>query len=229
MGMFDTVVIEGLKLPSLPKEVSTYLAKNNSSYPNEFQTKDLDNFLSTFTIDSKGQIYVTEYRPTGKKIPYESPFKGWTDSRSLLERLYFKLVNKKLDKKYPELRFVDERKSVKVKSKITSTFSIYNYEEIGGRYIDVEFNVVAVNGKVDSIKLQKASIEPEKDAKKRKIQNQEFDKKFADSIEKRNKLRAKWYYPILKELYNPFVFFSSKIIQKLSNKLLTLSSRWSGV
>jgi len=229
MGMFDTVVIENLKLPSLPKEVSSYLKSNNKQVPSEFQTKDLDNTLSTFTVDSSGQIFVTEYKPTGKKIPYNSPFTGWTDNRSFLERLYFKFIQRQLDKKHPVLKTVDERKPVKIKVKTTSTFGIYTYEEVGGRYLDIEFNVIAVEGKVKKINLIKAEIESEKAAKARKKQNEEFEQKLSTSIAKRNAFRAKWYYPIVKEIYNPFVFFSTKIIQKICHKISNLTYRWTGV
>jgi len=229
MGMFDTVVLDKLKLPRLPKEVSSFLSKNNAQVPNDYQTKDLDNCLSTYTIDETGQIYLTEYRPTGKKIPYTPPFAGWTDNRSFLERIYFKLTQRKLEKKFPTLKTVDERKPVKVKTKITNSFNIYSYDEIGGRYMSLEFSIVAVNGRVQKIVLSKHEIESEKNAKDRKKQNEEFEKKLSESILARNKLRSKWYYPILKEIYNPFVFFSTKIIQKICNKIIAATYRWSGV
>jgi len=229
MGMFDTVVIENLKLPSLPREVSLFLKSNNKQVPSEFQTKDLDNTLSTYTIDSSGQISVTEYRPTGKKIPYNSPFSGWTDNRSFLERLYFKFIHRQIDKKHPSPKTVDERKPVKVKTKITSTFNLYTYDEVGGRYLDIEFSVVAVEGKVKKINLIKAEVESEKSARSRKKQNEEFEQKLSLSIANRNAFRAKWYYPIVKEIYNPFVFFSSKIIQKICHKISNLTYRWTGV
>lgn len=228
MGMFDTVTIEGLKLPKLPKEVS-YFLKDDKTLLEEFQTKDLDNLLSTFTINSKGQIFVIEYRPTGKKIPHELPFIGWKDNRSFLERIYFKLRERQTIKKYPKLKTIDERKPVKVKSKITSTFNIYNNKEINGRYVEVEFSVVAINGKVKKIILINANLEKEKEAKERHLQNEKFDKKMAESFQRRNKLKSSWYYPLIKEIYNPFVFFSSKIVQSVCNKILALSYRWHGV
>lgn len=229
MGMFDTVIIEGLKLPKLPRNIENYLEKNNSSTPNEFQTKDLDNILTTYFIDSKGQIFVEEYRLTGKKIPYDPPFKGWKDNRSFLERLYFKIKEKNLDRKYPQLKTVDERKTVRVKSNLTNTFLIYTIDEINNRYLELELSVLSIKGKVKDIKVVKAFLEKEKDAKKRKLQNLEFDKKFAKSIENRNNFRSKWYYPLLKEIYNPLVFFSSKIIQSLCNYILKNSYRWHGI
>jgi len=229
MGMFDTVVIENLKLPKLPREISSFLKENNTQVPSEYQTKDLDNCLSTFTIDESGQIYLTEYKPTGKKIPYNPPFSSWVDNRSFLERLYFKLVQRRIDRKYPSPKTVDERKPVRVKSKITNTFNIYSYDEVGGRYLSLEYSIIAIDGKVKKIALSKHEIESEKDAKNRKKQNEEFEKKLSESISARNVLKSKWYYPILKELYNPFVFFTTKLIQKFCNKIISWTYRWTGV
>ena len=229
MGMFDTVVIEGLKLPNLPKEINSYLKATNSLLPNDYQTKDLENFLSTYTIDKKGQIYLTEYKPTGKKIPYQSPFQNWTDNRSFLERVYFNIRNRHLNTKHPLPKFTEERKAVKVKTNITQTFKIYNYVEIVNRYIDVGFEVTAVKGKVVKISLSNAKIEPEKDARARHKNNEEFDKKMASDFEKRRIFKSKWYYPVLKEVYNPFVFFSSKAIQGICSWIIKQTYRWHGV
>lgn len=229
MGMFDTVVIEGLKLPKLSRDAQSYLDKSSATLPHDFQTKDLVNCLSTYTIDKSGQIFETEYKPTGKKVPYKSPFSGWVDNRSFLEKVYFKIKDKKLNYKYPKLKYVEERKPVKVKSKLTSTFDIYTNEEIGGRYIDVTYNIVANNGKVIKITLKESNIELEKDAKRRRSQQVKFQQKMDEDTVARNNLRAKWYYPILKEVYNPFIFFSTKIIQAICNFIIRQTYRWHGV
>lgn len=229
MGMFDSVVIEGLKLPKLPKEVNDFIKKSGSKLPNDYQTKDLDNVLSTYTINDKGQIYVYEYKPTGKKVPYRNPFEGWVDNRSFLERLYHKIRSNNITKQYPELKFVDERKQVKVKTKLTNTFVIYSYKEFNGRYLDISFEVKAVDGKVEKITFKHADIESEKDAQERKNNQTEFEANLARSIQERKDFRSQWYYPILKEVYNPFVFFSTKLIQAGCNALIKLTYRWRGV
>ena len=229
MGMFDTVVIEGLKLPKFSKEVNTFLKENNASIPNDYQTKDLDNSLSTYTVDSKGQVFLTEYVPTGKKVKYESPFKNWTDNRSFLERVYFKIKNKAADKKYPTLRFVEERKPKKVRTNLTNTFEIYNNKEINGRYVEVSFNVEAVNGKVNKVKLNFSNLEPVKTANERNANDKAFKEKMAESFKKSKEFQSQWYYPILKETYNPLVFFSAKIIQTVCNYIVQKTYRWHGV
>ena len=67
MGMFDTVIIEGLKLEQ-PKEIAAYLKSIDAVITNDFQTKDLDNCLGTYKIDSSGQLFEATRVPTGKKI-----------------------------------------------------------------------------------------------------------------------------------------------------------------
>ena len=74
MGMYDTVIVEGLKLKT-SKEVAAFLKANSAKLPSEFQTKDLENFLATYYINEAGQIFETVYKPTGKKKEYVDPFK----------------------------------------------------------------------------------------------------------------------------------------------------------
>lgn len=227
MGMFDTVVIKDLKLKA-PKEIVKLLKDNNKAFPSEFQTKDLDNVLATYFIRESGQVYVEQRKSTGKKIPYTNPFQGWEDSRSLLEKLYWKIKFK--DTSYSlSNRLVEEVKLVKVKSDLTQTFEIYSLEEVGNRYIDLSYTLKAVNGRITSCKLNKWSIESEKDAKKRHKNDDEFKQKMETSFAKRKEFQSKWYYPILKQTYNPFIFFTRLFVHYLCNKITTSSYRWKGV
>jgi len=228
MGLFDSVVIEGLKLKQ-PKELAFYLKQNNTTLPPDFQTKDLDCSMTTYKIDAKGQIFETNRVPTGKKIPF-APFRlSWVDERPFLERLYIKYRDKEINKKYPTPEFVDEYKSVFVKSKITQTFNIYNYTEIAGRYVDITYEVIAEKGKVVSIKLKDFSIESLENAIERKKDNDIFQKNMDLKLQKRRELRSKWYYPILRETYTPLVFFTKKLVEKICQGILKSSVRWHGV
>ena len=227
--MFDTVVIEGLKIPKLPKEVNDLFKEANIQFPNDFQTKDLSNTLTTYTIKETGQIYETQYKPTGKKIPFRSPFEGWVDNRSFLERVYHKLRHHSLNRKFPELKYTDERKPVNVKSKLTETFDISFYTEVLSRYVDVTLEVKAVDGKVQKISLKDSSIESLKDSKERIQRQKQFEANLAQSLAKNKEFKSKWYYPIIKETYNPFVFFATKLAQALCNYILKLTYRWRGV
>jgi hypothetical protein len=229
MGMFDTVVIEGLKLPKLPKEIDSFLKISDTNLPCDYQTKDLDNLLSTYTINEDGQIFVTEYKPTGKKVPCKLPFDSWIDNRSFLERIYYNICNKKYNLNTLNLKYTDERKPVKVKTKLTSTFQIYTYIEIAGRYVDINFEVKAIDGKVKKILFKEGNVEPIKDSIERKQKNAEFEANLARSLAKQKEFRSRWYYPILKEIYNPFVYFSTKLVQAICNYLIKISYRWRGV
>ena len=227
MGMFDTIIIEGLKLKA-PKEVTSFLKVNNAEFPTEFQTKDLDNVLGTYKLSAKGDVYREERKPTGKKISYELPFKNWRDDRPWLERVYWKFKYEKYKDK-EDTKLIDETKPVFVKVKFTNTFTMLAVEEVGGRSLVLDYDVKVIDGKVKSTKLVEWSLESEKDAQKRKQDNDEFvlqtDKKFA----KRRELRSKWYYSILRETYNPFIFFTRLIVQSLCNALIRWSYRWYGV
>lgn len=226
MGMFDTVVIEDLKL-KLPKEVDTFLKKNNAALPKDFQTKDLDNSLNTFTIDNAGQIWSTQLVPTGRKVKYKDPFESWKDNRSYLERVYYKFKYKKSVGLLP--RLVAETKTVKKKEKFTNTFEIYTVESINGRYLELDIVVQAVNGKIKKIDLKKYDIESESKAKERNRNDQEFQKRMEESFTKRREFTSRWYYPILKEVYNPFVFFVRQGLLNLIGKLNIILVRWHGV
>jgi len=227
--MFDTVVIENLKLPNLPKDVQKYLDLCQATIPSEFQTKDLDNLLSTYIINNKGQIFVTEYKPTGKKISAVSFKTGWFNNRSFLERVYFKLKARGLNYKYPASRYVAERKPVLVKTSFTNTFEIYTNDIICGRYVELSFSITAIKGKVSKIELRGAKIESEKDAKKRIKQQEKWDTDNNIRQKKKHEFVSKWYYPLLKETYNPLVFFSIKIIQSFCHFIIKQTYRWHGV
>lgn len=228
MGLFDTVIIEGLKLKA-PKEVDNFLASNNAEFPDEFQTKDLGSYFTTYFINKDGQIYENVRKPTGKMVPYKPFSWDWKDNRSFLERLYFNAKHKKISEVDGEEKLVEEYKTVKQKSKITNTFDIYSYDKIGDRYVELEYQVKAVEGFVQSVKLLKYSIESDEDAAERNQRDVEFKTNMDKQISKRKEFHSKWYYPLIKETYNPFVFFTKLLVQNICNKLVAWSYRWTGV
>lgn len=225
--MFDTVIVEGLKLKA-PREVTSYLKANNSELPNNFQTKDLDCTLATYKINSKGDFLYEDRKPTGKKVPYESPFKSWEDNRPLLEKLYWKIKNRNYNS-ISNSRYVEEFKTVTVKTKITNTFKMLSYDEIGGRNLSLDYEVKVIEGKVKSIKLAECNLESVKDAEQRHKEDLEFKAKMEESFRKNNEFKSKWYYPILRETVNPTIFFSRIIVQAVCNLLIKWSYRWHGV
>ena len=224
--MFDTVIVEGLKLKA-PKEVTSLMKANNAEFPTEFQTKDLENVLGTYKINAKGDIFREERKPTGKKIPYDVPFLNWKDNRSWLERAYFKVKYK--EHREEKIKLINETKPIFVKTKLTNTFTMLAVEEIGGRRLFLDYEVKAIDGKVKSTKLLEFSLESEKDAQKRKQDDKEFVLQTDRVMAKHRELKSKWYYPILKETYNPFIFFSRLTIQAACNSIVRWSYRWTGV
>lgn len=229
MGMFDTVVVDGLKLDQ-PKEIAAYLKLVNKPITNDFQTKDLDNCLITYKIDSKGQLFKAEYVPTGKKIAWKSPISSYTDRRSFLERLYYKYKGWRIDRKVlPGDRMIDERVEKFARSKITTTFNMYNYCEIGGRYVELEYAVTVINGKITAVELVKGELESVSKSKARHKDNESFNQRMSANFAARKKLEATWYYPILKEVYNPLVFFSRIAIQATCNAIIKSAYNWRGI
>jgi uncharacterized protein (DUF1330 family) len=227
MGMFDTVIVEGLKLKA-PKEVTSFLKANNAELPTEFQTKDLDNVLGAYKLNAKGDIFREERKPTGKKIPYELPFLSWKDNRAWLERVYWKFKHKEYANK-KDTKLVDETKSVFVKVKLTNTFTMLAVEMIGGRSLVLDYEVKVIDGKVKATKLIEWSIESEKDAQKRRQDDEKFVLQTDRAMAKHREFKSKWYYPIIKETYNPFIFFSRLTVQAICNYIIRCSYRWTGV
>lgn len=221
MGLYDSFNIEGFKLKQ-PKEVSSYLKKNKAEIK-EFQSKDLDSVMARYSIDNKGQIFETQYKLTGKKVLWNNPFEKWRDNRSFLERMYNKVQTSKAS------RMIDETKEVKVKSKLNSTFNIYSYDNIAGRHVSLDYLITATNGKVTRAKLISWEIESEPSAAKREKADAVLKARFDEEARVHAEFRSKWYYPILKETYNPFVFFSKKIIISICNRIMRATNFWSGI
>ena len=220
--MFDTVVINNFELKQ-PKELKAFLKENNVSLPNDFQTKDLINCLCTYQIDKNGQLFEEIYVRTGKKIKRE-PLPSFNDNRSFLEKLFIK-------RKYGLLQGleIDETIPKKKKSKTTSTIAIYSYSEIASRMVEIEYELKIVEGKVKSHKLIKFDLESKADSINRIEEKKKQDKEFDDMLEKRRIFKSKWYYPLVRETYNPFVYFTSLAVRKLCEKITSRINRWHGV
>ena len=227
MGLFDTIVIENLKLKT-PPVVKDLLKEAGRELPNNFQTKDLDNSMTVYYIDKNSQMYVDQYVETGKRIKRDNFWSNWTDNRSFLERLFYRIKNKSLLGK-PTSLTVPEFKKVKKKYTGTHTFNFYIYEEIAGRYLDIEYKAEVIAGKVKKIDLVRYEIESISVANKRKAEREVFDKKIQESMEARRKFTSSWYYPVLREVYNPFVFFTRSTIQWVCQQIINGLYKWRGI
>jgi len=222
MGMFDDIHVEKLKV-SAPKAIMQFLQQHGAVIPNDFQTKDLDNIMSHYTILANGQMMVDEYVDTGKTEPYV-PL-SLTDNRSFLERAYF---NCKFPRSKTPMRKKVLKKVLK-KVNFTKTFVMYGGEQIAGRYLSIEYTVTVVKGKVKSMVYLKHDLESEKAAKIRNAQSAQFTLKMDQSFAAHRLLRSRWYYPLLKEILNPAIFFTRLLVQKICGKVMHCSSRWHGV
>ena len=229
--MYDTVIIEDLKLlPELPKTITSYIKNSSVDLAPDFQTKDLENALLTFYIDKNGNLFEERRVPSGRRVKRTPLWEAWKDNRTFLERIYFKFIDKKyLTSPYKKFKTMPEFKTVKKRSTLTQTFNIYTFHDVKGRYLDLEYSVEVIKGKVKDVKLVKSNLESEKDSEKRRKQNAEFDKKMLATIEARRVFTSKWYYPILREVYNPIVFFGRKIVQYVCTKIINWTYRWRSI
>jgi hypothetical protein len=230
MGLFDTVVIEGLKLKQ-PPELKSYLRQHNATISNDFQTKDLDNTLSTYYVKEDGQFYETIMVETGKQIPWE-PL-NFVNQQPWLEKMFNKiLLSKYLNKlsydykDKPRSNLQPERVPKIVKSNITQTIAIYEYREIGGRYVELEYELKIIDGKVKSHKLLQFTLEDKKEAQQRKEQRAELDAKWDLEHAQRRAFQAKWYYPVFREVVNPLIYLAGALTRRLAEKISSNTHRW---
>jgi len=222
MGMFDDIHVEKLKV-SAPKAIMQFLQQHGAAIPNVFQTKDLDCIMAHYIIQANGQMMVEEYVPTGKTEPYV-PI-SMTDNRSFLERAYY---NRLFPRSKTPMRKKVLKKVLK-KVNFTKTFVMYGGEQVAGRYLSIEYTVTVVKGKVKSMVYLKHDLESEKDAKTRNAQSAQFTLKMDQSFAAHRLLRSRWYYPLLKEILNPAIFFTRLLVQKICGKVMHHSSHWHGV
>jgi hypothetical protein len=230
MGLFDTVVIQGLKLKQ-PAELKNYLRQHNAIIDNDFQTKDLDNTLSTYYVKEDGQFYETILVETGKQIAWEPlPF---ANQQPWLEKAFNKFLLSKYFNKYsldyinkPRSNLHPERVPKIVKSKITQTIAIYEYREIGGRYVELEYELKIVDGKVKSHKLLQFNLEDEKEANERREQSAQRDKEWDLVHARRRDFQSRWYYPLFREVVNPLIYLAASLTRKLAEKVSSNTHRW---
>ena len=220
--MFDDIHVEKLKITA-SKAVMQFLQQHDAVIPDHFQTKDLESIMSRYTIKANGQMMVHEYVATGKTEPYV-PF-SFIDNKSFLERIYYNRI-------LPRSKVPMRKKCLKEvlkKVNFTKTFVMYCSEQVGGRYLSIDFTVTVVKGKVKSIVYLKHDLESEKTAKLRHTQAAQFTLKMDASANAYRLLKSRWYYPVLREVLNPAIFFTRLLVQKICGKVINYSSRWHGV
>jgi hypothetical protein len=139
MGLFDTIIVKR-KLP-LTKEIKKAFP-NKDWTKEDFQTKSLDNTMTSYYIKKNGFLYTEKVE--GEQV------------RTMTEA-----EEKKIRKQgrfcWP-YKFVEHSRE-SVKEIITDTINFYSYEnDEEGNTWDIEFDAEIIKGKLKSLKLVKAEI-----------------------------------------------------------------------
>lgn len=181
--MYDTIVCK-YPLP-IPDDPKGYTGSD------DFQTKDLDLSLSTYTIDENGQLFV--HRFEGEWEP------GNKDADSFIGKLgYFKTTKKWLEQ---------------LNTTITVVF--YDYQQSNNTDYDyfIEYEAVFVNGKITSVKLIEFTATHNAE---RKIKDAEFNER----LKKHHEFIKTWRYKYFVKPYNKTISFifhkTSKAFYNLS-------------
>lgn len=155
MGMFDTVYCER-KLP-LTKEIKKAFPNKDWS-KQDFQTKDLDNTMTSYYIKKNGYLYTEKVEGENVRVISEE------DEKKI----------KKQGKWCWPYKFVESSRT-SVREEITTAINFYDYDDDEqGNTWDIEFNAVFVKGKLKSLELVKGEIvSTAEENKARKIQWQE--------------------------------------------------------
>lgn len=182
MGMYDTIVCKyPLPVPDDPKGYSG---------SDDFQTKDLDQSLATYTIDENGQLFIHRYE--GEWEP------GNKDSDSFIGKLgYFKTT-----------------KTWQEQLNTTTTIVFYDYQQSDKTDYDysIDYEAVFVEGKLSSIKLIKFETHENAARKKKDIE-------FEEQLKKHREFIKTWKYKYFVRPYNKSISFVFRQLGKISYKL----------
>jgi len=199
MGMFDNIKVE-TKLPT-NKLIQKFLGKDFDLAGLEYQTKDLDNALLTYTIKKNGDLFleIIEYRestPEEKKQDIKKYGKNWGAIR-------LKVKNRTWQK-----------------TDHTGDISFYAYEKAkqDGRYYSIDYEAHVVKGKVKNIKLMKAEREDDKTYSERLI----VEQKWAEEMQLHNEKVSKLSYKIINNIYNKPVKMVLRLAYKYSQRIPNL-------
>lgn len=197
--MFDNIKIE-TKLPT-NKFLQKFFGKDFDLTSLEYQTKDLDNALLTYTIKKNGDLFVEtiEYR---ESTPEEK-------AQDI----------KKYGKQWGSIRFKVKSRTWQ-KTDHTGDVAFYAYEKTkqDGRYYSIDYKAHVVKGKVKNIKLVKVKREDDKTYSERLITEQ----KWAEEMRLHSERVSKLSYKIINNLYNKPVKFAFRLAHKYSQKISNL-------
>lgn len=199
--MFDNIFCER-KLP-LTKEIKKAFPDKDWTEV-DFQTKDLDNTLTSYYIKKNGYLYTVKVE--GERV------------RTMTEEEEKKI--KKQGKFCWPYKFIEHSRTP-VKEEITATVNFYDYsDDEQGNTWDIEFDAVFVKGKLTSLELVKGEIaHTAEENKSREIKWQEH----WEAVEKHPWNKTK---KILNKItFNRWTRFWSKVsklLYKLQQKISAL-------
>jgi len=196
MGMFDNIKVE-TKLPT-NKLIQKFLGKDFDLTGFEYQTKDLDNALLTYTIKKNGDLFVEriEYRdstPEEKKQDIKTYGKQFGSFRLKVNSRIWEKTNH------------------------TGDVEFYAYEKAkqDGRYYTIDYKAHVVKGKVKNIKLIKAERENDQAYAERLM----VEHKWSEEMRIHNEKVSKLSYKILNNVYNKPVKMALRLAYKHSQKI----------
>ena len=188
MGMYDTIVCE-YPLP-MPDDPKGYTGSD------DFQTKDFDQSLATYTIDENGQLFI--HRFEGEWEP------GNKDSDSFIGKLgYFKTT-----------------KTWQEQLNTTTTIVFYDYihsENTDYDYL-IEYEAVFVVGKMTSVKLTEFTATHNAERKKK-------DEEYEIRLQEHREFIKTYRYKYFVRPYNQTISFIFRQLGKISYKLPYLLNR----
>lgn len=157
MGMFDTILIKR-KLP-LSKELKKAFPDTDWTQE-DFQTKDLDNTMSIYTIKGTG-LYWDKVEGEHVRVISEKEEEKMRKQKRFCWPYKFKETSRKT-----------------VKEPFHGTINFYHYkDDKEGNTWDIEFDAVFNNGKLENIKLIKGEISStaEENAAREKVWKDRMD------------------------------------------------------
>ena len=186
--MYDTIICE-YPLP-MPDDPKGYTGSD------DFQTKDFDQSLATYTIDKNGQLFI--HRFEGEWEP------GNKDSDSFIGKLgYFKTT-----------------KTWQEQLNTTTTIVFYDYihsENTDYDYL-IEYEAVFVVGKMTSVKLTEFTATHNAERKKK-------DEEYEIRLQEHRKFAKTRRYKYFVRPYNQTISFIFRQLGKISYKLPYLLNR----
>lgn len=179
----------------MPGDLKGYTSSDN------FQTKDLDLALASYTIDENGQLSIE--RSEGE----------WTEGNKDSESIFEKMGHFKTTKRWLE------------QLNVTTTVAFYDYQQSDNTDYDymIEYEAVFIGGKISSVKL--INFEADENAK-RKISDAEYNRKNKEEYQ----FRQTWQYNYFIKPYNKTISYIFRktirvcsslpyILYKIENKI----------